>query len=54
MKEIKITLTDAEASLIMEALSEKVYVFQGYVENNTIRKWKKLRDDFYDKIKEAR
>lgn len=54
MKEIKITLTDTEASLIMEALNEKVDVFQSYVENNTIRKWKKLRDDFYDKIKEAR
>ena len=52
MKEIKITLTDAEACLILEAIRDKLDEFEGYVENNTIRKWKKLQDDFYDKIKE--
>ena len=46
-----IELTDEQAMLINEALCDKCAEFEGYVEKNTIRKWKKLSDDFYDKIK---
>jgi hypothetical protein len=49
-----IELTDEQAMLIQEAIRDKLEEFEGYVENNTIRKWKKLADDFYDKIKGAR